>query len=137
MNREIKFRVWWAKYNVWATEQSFTRCLIDQYGQLVKWDPRFIPEVQDQNDFIISQYTGLKDKNGKEIWEGDKVCIDDVPYQNLSIIGIVTYVEDVSGFRVVDQSGERYPLWIGEGIFEVIGNIYENSELLGGINEGN
>ena len=75
------------------------------------------------NEFILMQYTGLKDKNGKEIYEGDVVkCSSGCPHQ-------VVWQHDFFGMPMWYLSGlnEGYAWTETE---EVIGNIYENPELL-------
>lgn len=74
----------------------------------------------------IGQYTGLKDKNGKKIFEGDivKVCL---PYADL------TCIVGWEGCSVIirDIKDSDYTYVLGEGFdIEVIGNIYDNPELL-------
>lgn len=80
----------------------------------------------DAEDCIIEQDTGLKDKNGKEIWEGDIVA-----EHNGDIIGTI----------IQHPSGEWQIAWVGifggvsklydhRDICEVIGNIHQNKELL-------
>lgn len=68
----------------------------------------------------LMQYTGLKDKNSKEIYEGDKVSDEN------GIIGIVLWNESEAQF-VVEYEEELMNLWAE---CEVVGNIYENPELL-------
>lgn len=77
----------------------------------------------------IMQYTGLKDKNGKEIWESDIVKqifesnIGEIKYESVS--WIVRYGNGVRYYPL-----ENYISKKGECSLEIIGNIYENPELL-------
>ncbi len=115
--REIKFRAWC----------KMGKCMVDviqcSFGEWIavpvqvaedEWELEQLP----WNDIILMQYTGLKDKNGKEIYEGDIVSWN-------------------------NQVGNQYEVYFINGKFmgcnelgsendhiEVIGNIYENSDLL-------
>lgn len=132
MNRKIAFRVWDKKDKIWVAGWS-----IMQLGQLSETENR-----------VYMQYTGLKDKNGKEIYEGDVVQAD-FPF-NVKIVGIIRYDNFTYKLASLNQTEEAkkhgYTDFIeywddGENDwcsleqlcghdFEVIGNIYENPELL-------
>ena len=101
---------------------------------LLSYDEIAFDEVP-ASDFILMQSTGLKDKSGKEIFEGDIV-----KYKS----GCNTYTEEVAydknfaGFGVRDANTDIiFTFWeLAEDIdlisLEVVGNIYENPELLKG-----
>jgi len=114
--REIKFRAWDKKLKEWADTEYYHLvsfdgcCYFYSMGQLKKY-----PEAE------LMQYTGLNDKNGKEIYEGD--IIRCVRYHNP--VGIVEFDEDKCRFR----NTSNYEM-VGSRLWEVIGNIYENPELL-------
>jgi len=135
MSREIKFRAWDTKYNEWV--------------YLV------IEPTEENRDYTISfnseayriiarhltnweQFTGLKDKNGKEIYEGDILANREVHGDNFYCV--VEY--GIDGFNGVTYPGRNHcmPLhtimtYEGAEYNEVIGNIYENPELLSKLNK--
>ena len=95
----------------------------------------------DTEEMILMQYTGLHDKNGKEIYEGDIVLYKDweMAYEgggNDSFInkGIVEYCEDNCCYNVTERQTVDITdvLYKDNEDLEVIGNIYDNPELLGG-----
>ena len=81
-------------------------------------------KLADVNPETVGQYTGLDDKNGKEIYEGDIV-----KYENM--IGKIMFFH--GGFILSDfEETEEWELGVINEETEVIGNIYDNPELLGG-----
>lgn len=75
--------------------------------------------------FILMQYTGLKDKNGKEIYEGDILKVDWKDNRYKSVIGMVEWDNENAAYRFAAGSPSEVS-WS----HEIIGNIYENPELL-------
>lgn len=85
-------------------------------------------------DFIPMQCTGLKDKNGKLIYEGDivKLSGNDNPYMN-NIIGVVKYSQEYAIFFINRPNNIAWYEFceVNKKELKIIGNIYENKELLG------
>jgi len=92
-------------------------------------------EWAEEPDLILMQYTGLKDKNGKEIYDGDIVNFKS--YRKTANIGEVVYIDSLASFAVkywlvLDYLHELFSVHLYKDSLEVIGNIYENSELVNG-----
>ncbi|MEK4758570.1 YopX family protein [Macrococcus sp. FSL W8-0367] len=84
--------------------------------------------VVDEDDRVLMQSTGLHDKNGKEIFEGD---ILKSPY---GFIGKVNIVEGAWYVQHKDFTNNHF-LYVAQGKSEIIGNIHEHPELLNQPNE--
>ncbi|AUS10917.1 hypothetical protein C0W65_02080 [Bacillus subtilis] len=117
--REIKFRVWDIVWKKMLTHEDL-------------WDAPFnelFISTPDQRPYNIMQYTGLKDKNGREIYEGDSILYDRNIAPSIDSRKYVVKWED-SKF-VLTNSSETIDDFTSD-IIEVIGNIYEIPELLEG-----
>lgn len=124
MNREIKFRAWDKKNKNMMVVHSI------KFGS--GGTPWIIDGYHYAEDLILMQYIGLKDKNGEEIYEGDILKAAD------GFVGVVTYIDFRAQFvgKNIGTSFENEgfdTLYTKDGRFysaEIIGNIYENPELL-------
>lgn len=131
MNREIKFRIWDVenKEMLKVQELDFEPTF---YGGRIAIRPDQYNDYFDTEDMILMQYTGLHDKNGKEIYEGD---ILKVYYKGMSGVGYVEYDNDYCEYKIIINTDKDYfSLWKSIDL-EKIGNIYDNPELLGGEDE--
>jgi uncharacterized phage protein (TIGR01671 family) len=90
-------------------------------------------DLYDKDSCTYLQYTGLKDKNGKEIYEGDIIQWFYIPMGVL--ISTVTFEAGDATIRLSGNGMHRLFSYEGTEQVQVIGNIYENPELLGGSNE--
>ena len=127
MNREIKFRIWDVenKEMLKVQELDFEPTF---YGGRVAIRPEQYSDYFDTEDMILMQYTGLHDKNGKEIYEGDIVKIK---YRDEDI-GKVIYEHNGFSIDVTNMNKNYGRVSFVNNFMEVIGNIYDNPELLGG-----
>ena len=129
MKREIKFRAWDNRnkkmLKVAGVELISGREIVS-VGTLLP-DEVVYGKVNGSN-LSLMQYTGLKDKNGREIYEGDVLDIGLLNQDGNPILAPVSYEAYLAGYVLYN---EGHGIWqrIGGGC-EVIGNIYENPELM-------
>ena len=121
--RDIKFRVWDnernAMFNSKSVDIDFFEGKIEITSDTIRYDEVYTDEIK---DFELMQYVGCKDKNNKEIYEGDIV-------KTKEHIGQIIYSK---GMFFIDVKGDFYlPIYNVSEFMEVIGNIYENPDLLG------
>lgn len=127
--REIKFRAWDEREE-------------DCYGQAVT--PKYIYDIQNTYDneqgysfeevletdgLIIEQFTGLHDKNGKEIYEGDVVRITAFEDDGDIFIHRIYWNDASASFKTYGRT-DGWDMTVTPESTEIIGNIHENPELL-------
>jgi uncharacterized phage protein (TIGR01671 family) len=129
MNRQLKFRIW---DKLKRNEQL----LIDNLGKIFVIDEACgqANEADDQENYVIQQYTGLKDSKGVEIFEGDLVQYN----QNSNYDGMnfeVVWSDASFGWVLKSKTGDYLTNQITPNgprynFLEVVGNVFENKELL-------
>jgi uncharacterized phage protein (TIGR01671 family) len=124
MNREIKFRMWTGSKMIYDTH-NVIECLKQQIEHN-NGDKYGYDHVGLHNSSFM-QYTGFRDKIGVDIYEGDIVKVSD-PY-NIDGAEIVFSHEYLGGW-VITNSKNNLNLGTRQHYIKVIGNIYENPELL-------
>lgn len=136
--RPLKFRFW---NKLAKTYKRSWRNAICHDGTFIEWEPE-ATSYSDPIDFSMSiivaqQYTGLKDKNDKEIYEGDILKYtfdgDSCPEEAVDKIFICEWDQNNAWFVFKehdDNVSDAYHWLEIKGYCEVIGNIFENSDIL-------
>ena len=131
MSDRFKFRVWNKSRQCFMTEKELFIC---GNGELVLIDEALSRTwVKDNPNYKVSFSTGLKDKNGKLIYEGDIIQIpDDYDTYGMFACEKREIYFNEGGFRLKPKWDKNSRgNWLEDTKdFEVIGNIYENKELL-------
>ncbi len=126
--REIKFVVWdkknkrmWSEVTdiYWRDRKIASIRGLTHYNDADNQPIGLHEEYGDiEETLILLQYIGHKDKNEKEIYEGHIIRINDEPDYNCSVVEDITNIQHIKGFIERNRP------------VEIIGNIYENPELL-------
>ena len=123
--RSIRFRAWHKRYNRFIVLEKIH---FGENGPKAVYER---DELSPTTPYIYSiewielmAYTGLKDKDGKEIYEGDILTWGN------NVIAKVYYADDLAMFRCSVKGTEEFDLFAFNQEASIIGNIYENKELL-------
>lgn len=131
--RELKFRVWSKEQKTYEYKfpyNSIGDFYVSSRGKVFSdFGNTIAPEVR-QDDFIVEQYTGLKDKNGKEIYEGDIVKAE-TRDKHYGILGKVVYRQCAFWIENAEDTHREDMLKYYEKEVEIIGNIHKDKEFLG------
>ena len=159
MNRELKFRVWNKATKSWLNDDAGTHCWSEyclniftgEVVEIVTSDNKFFSRANEPNfyfdknthvkesPYVVQQYTGLKDRHEKEIYEGDILRHEFYPHNKNFVMkwNVLSwklfdtkeygdeYIESAVTFDVENDKNR----WVVDEL-EVIGNIMENPELL-------
>jgi len=143
--RELKFRAWDEINDVMWKDVLGDMAESDMYDDVTEmWEVAHQMETGNSAQFVFMQYTGNEDINGVEIYEGDILKCTSRIYTNLGAtrtgeyeetIKQVIWKDDSWGTRVISSNltskgAEKSGLVISAKYAEVIGNVWENKDLL-------
>lgn len=145
--REIKFRAWDKSENKMVFQHDMNSGLANKeyFFSLCENNVELLRYDEDYSAYIgcnseLMQYIGLRDKNGKEIYEGDIVKFMDeettysdcgIEYDEFINTGKVIFSNDeIMGWDITNRNIDLEEVWHYREYIEVIGNIYENPRLL-------
>jgi uncharacterized phage protein (TIGR01671 family) len=124
MQRKLKFRAWdkLEKRFIYPDKGYQGHYVLTLNGQFQN-----LQNGSGGDEYVVQQFTGEYDKNKKEIYEGDIIRSYSAEFINENYEGEVVFVDATFDVKIDDKTYAG--LWSGDDI-EVIGNIFENRELL-------
>lgn len=137
MKREIKFRAWdkvheCYLYDVQGAYDMLSGCVKYENGEDAVYDEECFAGFLDNDQYVVEQYTGLTDKNGRKIYEGDIIVTYPKSKYEAPKSGVVQFGDSCPSFIYKVKDGSEYDIWSSNVFrtYEVIGNIFEDKQLL-------
>ena len=131
----MKYKLWDKENKEFLEDTWETEYAVLKNGNIIEiYDNGFGEgySISDLENIEVLQFTGLQDRNGKEIYEGD-ILKYNFPYDGrLKHVSPVKFLETEASFGIKDRYENEIPLYriAANNYFEIIGNIYENKNLL-------
>ncbi|MEE6739645.1 YopX family protein [Lacticaseibacillus paracasei] len=140
MKREIKFRAWdkvheCYLYDVQNAYDTLSGCVKDENGEDAGYDEECFAGFLDNDQYVVEQYTGLHDKNGREIYESDIVRTGNDNIGDPEPMSGQVIMREGSWLIENEKKQEAMELFSEITSREVIGNIFEDKQLLEGKHE--
>jgi len=145
-NRIIKFRAWDKKNKQWLLGYELPNLggfsLMGEVMMMGEWAALLSSRFNDLDNIEVMQFTGLLDKSGKEIYEGDLVRMKQENWNYAEHLMCIEWSDRYASFQAMVVStlgnapgtakvGVPYSMEVSSKNGEVIGNIFENPTLLG------
>ena len=147
-NREIKFRAWIIQENKMSYQNEWFGFIPNEYIQFADqgfWVNNLNASeehksnlkkhnIEIEDEFILSQFTGLHDKNGKEIYEGDLIKWADsymevIFKQEACQYWLICKSDGIGRYKELEATFSDGTIFTNDSL-EVIGNVFENPEIL-------
>ena len=126
MPKQVKYKAWLPEKGIMWDYVSVIAC---KKGFIYNEDEPYIHNSQNWKvewNYILLEYIGIKDREGKEIYEGD--IVDGGCYNGSYQLGVITYVNNAFIALPTKRFSEGYSEDFSN--FKVVGNIYQNKDLI-------